>query len=398
MSTIRVLAEPIHSDRDLPPFDRVAMDGYALETGFGDRGIEKFQVIGRAFAGEPQKVLEQNPDIQANPNLGRMPRGIKVMTGCTLPLGCDRVVRVEDVHWEKGEDFATIKEGVQIKMGQNVHRQGADAIAGKVVLHPGQLLGPAELAVAASVGATHMTLSKLPRIHLLCTGHELVEPSEIPQDHQIRASHPALLASLLSPYSEVFLSQRIPDHAETLEKAVRASLQDCDMLLLTGGVSMGEADQVPEVLRKCGVKEIFHKVKQKPGKPLWFGVTHATGEGQEGKPVFGLPGNPMSVAMTALRYVRPMLRRSLGLPPENPEWISLSHSLRSGPKGFSLFVPVNLKSNDQEKKWVAEAVSHQGSGDFVALSGCAGFLELPPTEAPLYDAGQIGRLWRWKSD
>lgn len=369
----RILREPLLADRPLPPFDRVAMDGIALCWESWQSGQRLFPVAGLHRAGEPA------------PQLADPQHCFEVMTGAVLPRGCDTVVRYEDLEPCPG-GFRVLPE-LLLKRGQNVHAQGSDSAAGQELVAVGTRLLPPQWAIAASVGQMQPQVAALPTVALISTGDELVSLEQTPQAHQIRISNAifaeaALQQSLLGQPRRFHLSDQQPE----LRQGLAAALAEYPLLILSGGVSMGRFDRVPETLRSLGVRQIFHQVAQRPGKPFWFGV------GPQQQLVFGLPGNPVSTAVCLYRYVLPALRARLGLVTA-PEWAQLTQPLHFS-KSLTWFVPVRLRCSPQARL-LATPVPVNGSGDFASLAVSDGFLELPAgTEE--FQAEEVFPLWRWQ--
>ena len=282
---------------------------------------------------------------------------------------------------------AELNEGCEPEPWRHVHRRGADARAGDVLLDAGtRLLGP-ELAIAASAGHAQLQVSRAPRIAIFTTGDELVEPGEPILDHQVRRSNAYGLAAALSlagfaPSANL----QLPDRKDAIASALRLALERDDVLVLSGGVSAGRFDHVPAVLTALGVREAFHGIAQRPGRPMWFGV------GVGGAAVFALPGNPVSVLVCLARYVIPALGRMVGLPARAPPRVALARDF-TFEKRLTCFLPVTL-GYDQQGRTLAEPRPTGGSGDFIALAGTDGFIELPPGPAT-HAAGLAVPFYRW---
>lgn len=356
----RVLREAVAADRDVPPYDRVAMDGIALAS--ADLGRRRFRVARTQAAGEPPRPLTEAGAC------------VEIMTGAALPEGCDTVVRYEDLVME--DDWAALREGVSVTPGQNVHRRGDDRRAGDPVLSPGSRIGPAHIAALAALGKATVRVSARPRVAVVTTGDEVVPVDTVPLPHQIRQSNGPALRAALAGRAAVALDHA-PDDADALRDRLGAALETADVVLIAGGVSAGRFDLVPGVLAALGVREVFHKVRQKPGKPLWFGVApHAA--------VFGLPGNPVSALACAVRYVVPFLDRAAGLADAPRRVVRLSELPRRK-NDFTHFVPVRLDGLD------AHPVPSNGSGDFLSLVASDGVAEV---SASVHEPGPVPFV-RW---
>lgn len=367
----RVLRRAARAERDSPPFDRITMDGIALAGSSGLR--REYRVAALQPAGSPALKLESDADC------------IEVMTGAVLPQGCDSVVPVE--RFSTADGRATIEAGYVPKPWLHVHRRGADARAGDVLLAPGTRLGAPELAIAASAGQALLPVSRRPRIAIISTGDELVEPGLPVLAHQVRRSNAyGLAASLTLAGFPPATDLQLPDRKEILEAALKAALGQHEVLVLSGGVSAGRFDYVPGVLEGLGVRKILHGVAQRPGRPMWFG------RGADGQTVFGLPGNPVSVLVCLTRYVIPALVRcSCARPVAGPHVVLAREFHFDAP--LACFLPVVLRY-DPEGRCVAEPRPTGGSGDFIALAGSDGFVELPRGPA-LHPAGLVVPFHRW---
>lgn len=347
----KVLAAPLYADRDFPPFNRVAMDGIAIQFDQLKKGQTTFEIEDVAAAGVPQKSLQEKTHC------------MEVMTGAPLPENTDTVIRYEDL--EIKEKRATLLT-TAINAQQNVHTQGQDAKQNQLLLQPGAQLSAAEIALIASVGLTHVSVKSTPRTAILSTGDELVDIGSIPQAHQIRRSNSyALEAGLLSMgcRSQLF---HLRDEKEIIKKELSQLLNDHDLIILSGGVSKGKFDYIPEVLEELGVKKHFHRVNQRPGKPFWFGSVG-------NKTVFALPGNPVSTYLCFYRYIKPWLLKSWGLE-EKTEYAFLGSDFQFTPN-LTYFLQVRMVN--EKGKQMAYPVPGGGSGDFANLKEVNAFLELP---------------------
>jgi molybdopterin molybdotransferase len=370
----KVLAEDITADRDFPPFDRVAMDGIAIkinkENSLSERGTGGdvlFSIETTQYAGEPQKSL-QNPE-----------NCMEVMTGAVLPLGCDTVIRYEDVEIQEVDEVKVAKITIplsEISQGQNVHRQGSDRKAGDVLLQKGLKISPSEIAVMASVGKASVKVEMPPKIAVISTGDELVEITANPLPYQIRMSNSYMLSSALERVGVKANLFHLTDDKEELFSKLKEILSNHDVILLSGGVSAGKKDFVPEILANLGVKKLFHKVAQKPGKPFWFGKTN------EGKTVFALPGNPVSTFLCFCKY---FLK-------SQSEQVVLDKDVFFKPE-LTYFVPT--KTYFQDGKLMGTPFEGSGSADFANLTDCDGFVELP-TESQVFKKGEVFEFVRFR--
>jgi molybdopterin molybdotransferase len=368
-----VLRENIYAERDQPPFDRVAMDGIALDSRAVAAGCRSFRVQATQAAGDPPLTL-------AAPGAC-----IEVMTGAVLPLGCDSVVPVEEVISSGGE--AALAAALRVEPWHNVHRRGSDTRQGTLLVSTGTRLHAPEVAIAAAAGMARIRISSQPMLVVISTGNELIEPGEPVLAHQVRRSNAyAIVTALREQGFQRVADDHVQDDAEELRERLRFHLETHDVLVLSGGVSTGRFDLVPQVLEELGVRTVFHKVAQRPGKPLWFGMAPT------GAAVFGLPGNPVSTLVCLARYVLPALLASLGQSPPTPERLALGAPVTVNPP-LAYFMPVRIEQDDWGRPWAMPAPTN-GSGDFTALAGTDGFVELPPGPNT-YKKGFVTRLFRW---
>jgi molybdopterin molybdotransferase len=368
----RVLRETVHAERPQPPFDRVTMDGIAIAYRDWARGVREFTVVGTQAAGAPALAGAKAGECLA------------VMTGAPLPEGTDTVIPVERI--ERSDRVAVVTANA-VQHRQFVHACGSDRAAGDVLLVAGARIGAPESAVLASSGRARFAVAQLPHAAVISTGDELVDAGEPIAPYQIRSSNDyAIEASLTMPRLARVTRARLKDDAAALAEAIAALHDRTDLLILSGGVSMGQFDFVPAVLERLGAEVIFHRIRQKPGRPMWFGMS------AQRKPIFALPGNPVSTLVCTARYILPALREAAGLAASPPEYVQLSAAAESSAE-LTYFLPVSLCWS-AEGAALAEPRPTNTSGDFVSLAGTNGFIELPPARAP-YPAGTAARLFRW---
>ena len=365
----RVLREKILADRDFPPYDRVTMDGIAIKHAAWAAGQRIFNLQGRQTAGQAAMAL-QSPEF-----------ALEIMTGAVLSKGTDSVIRYEDLDIKDGQASILASD---IRLGQNVHAQGSDQRIGTTLVDPGKKISAPEIAVAATVGMSQLLVSRRPRIAVLSTGDELVPVTEMPLPHQIRQSNAHMLSAILSSFAEKINPQHLPDDLPGLTDAFKAILDNHDVLVVSGGVSKGKADFIPEALADAGVKKLFHRVAQRPGKPFWFG------KGPAGQPVFALPGNPVSSFVGAVRYVIPWLRASSGEQIGPGQWATLGADFTFSPP-LTYFLQVRLEDDTQGKREALPVVGN-GSGDFANLLNAQALLELP-SDREVFQKGESYRLW-----
>jgi molybdopterin molybdotransferase len=368
-----VLRENIYAERDHPPFDRVTMDGIALASSVADSGRRRFKLQATQAAGEPANLLETNENC------------IEVMTGAVLPGGCDTVVPVERLHSADG--YVEIEDTYAIAAGRNIHRRASDRTQGALLLAAGSLLHAPEVAVAASAGMARVRVSSQPAIVVVSTGNELVEPGDPIAPHQIRRSNAyAVAAALRQRGFQRVADDHLPDDESLLRQQLRMHLDTHEVVVLSGGVSMGRFDLVPKALEDIGVRCVLHGIAQRPGRPMWFGTS------TQGRAVFALPGNPVSTLVCLIRYVVPALYAAMGVPATACARIALAAPIAWEPR-LTGFFPVRVSYDDWARPWAAPCPTN-GSGDFAALALTDGFVELPPGPAD-FAKGYVARLYRW---
>ncbi len=241
--------------------------------------------------------------------------------------------------------------------------------------------------MVASAGLATVSVSRQPSFMVVSTGDELVEPGQPIAEHQVRRSNAyALLGALREHGFGNLGDDHIPDSEALLQQQLQRHLAEREVLILSGGVSKGKFDFVPKVLQSLGVVEVFSQVAQRPGMPLWFGV------GPRGQAVFGLPGNPVSTLICLIRYVVPAMHAAMGAESAAPQPIALAAPVTRG-RAMASFVPVKLQVDLNGRHCALPRIPN-GSGDFLALAGTHGFVELPPQADP-YAAGFVADLYRW---
>jgi molybdopterin molybdotransferase len=365
----RVLAETIKADRDLPAFNRVTMDGIAINYQSIESGITTFNITATQAAGD-------NPVNISEPN-----ECIEIMTGAALPESVDTVIRYEDVEIKDGKATLLITE---IKKGQNLHLKGADKKQGEIILTPGQLITPAIISLVASVGETELRVKRLPRVVILSSGDELVDVNATPSPYQIRRSNSYMLQAVVAKQGIKAVVRHIPDDAEIIKQQLALCLQNFDVVLLSGGISMGKFDYIAQALTDLQVHQVFHKVQQRPGKPFWFG------KHDNGVVVFAFPGNPVATFLGVQRYFVPWLNTSLGLAPKKPVYAVLAGDVSFEPQ-LTYFLQVKLNFTEQGQL-LATPVAGNGSGDFANLADTDGFMQLPSDKSE-FKKGEAYQVW-----
>lgn len=368
----RILREDWILDRDLPPYDRVTMDGIAIRYEHFRNGQRSFPIEGTSAAGTPQMSLENGDHC------------LEVMTGASLPVNTDTVIRYEDVEISDGIATITIED---ITERQNIHFKGIDKRAGSVIVPEFTRIGTPEIGIGASIGKAVVKVGKLPRVMVISTGDELVEIDETPEPYQIRRSNVYRLKTTLQHLGIQADTSHLADDPDELEKHIAEFVKTYDVLILSGGVSMGKFDYLPKVFDKLGVKKYFHKIRQRPGKPLWFGVHEGTCH------VFAFPGNPVSSFVCLNRYFMPWMDRCLGLPDASRPLAILKKDVEFTPD-LTYFLEVKLEYDKDGRIW-ADPKKGNGSGDFTNLVYADAFIELPRGK-DLYARGEVYPIFLYR--
>ncbi|MCU1222369.1 MAG: molybdenum cofactor synthesis domain protein [Edaphobacter sp.] len=364
----RVLAQTVVADRDQPPFDRSTRDGFAVRASEAIRG-DGLTVIGQVRAGE-----------RWTGGTLRTGTAIEIMTGAPVPEGADAVVMVE--HVERSGETIRLQEGRSLRGGENVVPRGAEARAGGVLLTEGTVLEAAEIALAAACGYSSLTVFRRPRVAIVATGDELVEVDQTPDEQQIRNSNSygiaALVASAGGRPGRLEIARDLRE--ELWERVAQGRMWD--LLLFSGGVSMGQYDLVEEVLAEFDAEFFFTGVKMQPGKPVVFGRLPARQHPPNGTPepecyFFGLPGNPVSTQVTFHCFVEPLLRAMGGAAVQGPKFVqaTLEEDV-AGKAGLMRILPARLTSGRVTP--TVRLVGWQGSGDLAANARANCYAVLPP--------------------
>lgn len=355
------LAASITSDVDQPPFDRSVMDGYAVRAEDVATVPVSLSVVGQIPAGaSADRTLQPGEAMQIN-------------TGAPMPHGADAVVRVE--HTAPGDGGESVEILETVGPGKFITPRATYRAAGDRVLTPGTLITPLEIGVAASVGASQLCVYAQPVVSVLATGDELVEIDRKPHGAQIRNSNQHLLEALIrSAHADTLVVESAGDDKDLLRKRIEQGLR-ADVLCLTGGISMGAFDFVPEVLTSLGAEFHIHKIAIKPGRPTIFATM------PDGTLVFALPGNPVSALIGFELLVRPALAARQGRPGVFPSLIqAILKCTLSATRDRLTFVPARTEV-DGHGRWVAEAVSWHGSGDALGVATANAFIVRPPQSA-----------------
>jgi molybdopterin molybdotransferase len=362
----RVLAEAVLSADDVPGFDNSAMDGFAVRaadtTGASTESPARLVHVGESRAGAPSKR-----PLAAG-------EAIAISTGAMVPDGADAVVRVEDTHSDDG----AVEIAVEVEPGRDIRRAGEDIRSGSVVLEPGVQIGPAELGVLASVGSAAVACAQRPRAYVLTTGDELQPPGEDLRPGAIRNSNAHSVPPLVERAGgELVGVEMVADEPGATRAAIERAL-DADVVVICGGVSVGEHDHVRPALAELGAEEVFWGVALRPGKPTWFGI-------RDDKLVFGLPGNPVSAMVTFLLFVRPAIRTMLGAREQPAAATAILDEDYPKRPGRAHLVRCRLELRDDG--WHARATGEQGSHVLTSMLG-ADALAVIPTAAETVRAGE----------
>ncbi|MDP4218536.1 MAG: molybdopterin molybdotransferase MoeA [Bacteroidota bacterium] len=359
----RVLATALFADRDYPPFNRSAMDGYAIRFEDFKNGLRRFSIAGTLYAGMEALIPVRSGQC------------CKIMTGAPVPEATDMVIRKEEVREEAGMIEVLAETG---RPFQHISRQGEDLRKGDRITRLACTCDPPMMGLLASLGRSEVTVERLPRIALLTTGDEVVEVGVPVGPAQIRNSNRWLLQSLLRRQGITHPGHvHLPDDRNQLLDSVGRSLQEAQVLIVSGGVSAGDADHVPGVLEELGVSKLFHKLAIRPGKPAWCGK--APGE----KMVFALPGNPLSCLVGYLLLVEPWIQACFALGRTEPIGLPLLHN-RNKRTPLDEFFPVRLGGMPAG----LSPVAFNGSGD-IRLGLHANALALHPAAAGDLPAGTV---------
>lgn len=368
----RVLAEDWRADRDMPPFDRVAMDGIAILYAEFAAGSRTYNVEAVAAAGDPQRTLQDQSNC------------LEVMTGGVLPHGCDTVVRYEDVSVDDGEAKVNIDA---IKQGQNIHRRGVDHISDELIVRAGMRLSTAEIGIAATLGKTHITVQKLPKVLVISTGNELVPINQTPEAHQIRRSNVHQIISVLHQYGISADHEHLSDDREEITQRLAEILDQYDAILMSGGVSKGKFDYLPEVLKELEVERLFHRIKQRPGKPFWFGQYN------QRCCVFAFPGNPISTYLCVHKYFLHWLGACHQVAYNQHVYAELAEDVHFKPL-LTYFQQVSLMSHS-DGRLLASPSQSNGSGDLASITRADAFMEFPEDKVS-FKAGESYPVIRFR--
>jgi molybdopterin molybdotransferase len=366
----RVLAESIAADRDFPPFPRATRDGYAVRSADLENLPVKLNVIAEIKAGGDSGQLGAAQPGQA----------FAIMTGAPVPAGADAVLMLEHTR-RAGDD---IEPQRAVSAGENIVPQAAEAKRGQELLAPGVILDPAAIALAASVGRSRVLVYRKPQVAILSTGDELVDLDVPPGPNQIRNSNSySLAAQIDATGADPLLLPIAPDEPRRLGELLREGLES-DLLLISGGVSMGKYDLVEQVLRELRAEFFFTGAEIQPGRPVVFGQVQSEPLGAE-RHFFGLPGNPVSTMVTYELFARPMIEAAMGKPARKLRFV---HARLKAPirtkTGLKRFLPALLSGELEDCE--VELLPWQGSGDLAAVAGSNAYIVVPSDRERIYRA------------
>ncbi|MCS7465572.1 molybdopterin molybdotransferase MoeA [Stieleria sp. ICT_E10.1] len=353
----RIIAESIVADRDSPAADVSAMDGYAIRmSDLQSDSVVPVSGISQAGAAPPAMVEGQV---------------VRIFTGAIIPDGCQAVVKREDTE-ELDASIRFLPAAIESTVsGSHIRRRGENAPAGSNVLDIGTEVTPAVVAALANFGCTTPVCYRRVKVAVLTTGDEVVDPATPAlEPWQLRNSNRAAVEAMLGQYPSAILEivEHVKDDRDSLRQSLDAAIAACDVVVLTGGVSMGDYDYVPDTIEHLGAEIVFHGLPIRPGKPILGAAT------KDGKLVLGLPGNPVSATINCHRFLMPLLRRIAGKPswPDKPSMVTL---VQPPKKAIPLHTMLLVRMTDTG---AAELVSAKGSGDLVALGRSDGYVAVPP--------------------
>ncbi len=356
-----VLAEELRADRDFPPFPRSTRDGFAVRACEVATPPARLRCIGEIKAGAP--VEESDIIIGAG-------EAAEIMTGAPVPQGADAVVMVE--HTERKGDTVAVHRPV--KPGENIVPMGSEAHKGSVMVAGGTRVTHSTVAIAAAIGRPELAVHRRPRVAILATGDEVVDINLQPGPNEIRNSNTySLAAQVYAAGGDPLILPVARDEADEIALLIRKGLE-ADMLLITGGVSMGKYDLVEQVLASFEAQIFFAGVRIQPGKPVVFGEVKS---GEQGTPFFGLPGNPVSTMVTFQLFARPVLDGLSGCKPQPLSFAqAVLKSELTSKTGLTRFLPAKLGGTPERP--TVELVHWQGSGDLMAVARANCYIVVPP--------------------
>jgi molybdopterin molybdotransferase len=348
----RVLAQPIVTDRPSPAADVTAMDGYAVRLA---------DLPGEVPVGGEVAIGHAPPPLPPG-------AAMRVFTGAAVPGEADAVIKREDVTERDGS--IVVPDAFEVLSGQHIRRRGENLDAGQTVVEPGVGVDAPVAAALATFGITSPEVFRRVRVGMVATGDEVLDPADDPSPFQLRDSNTSAVTAMFGPFPwvEMAAAERRVDNLEMLTKTLAAQLETCDAVFLSGGVSMGDYDFVPEAIEAIGGEIVFHRLRQRPGKPLLGAVAPG------GKPIMGLPGNPVSVMVTARRYGLAALRALGGFADPDPPVPAVELADDDGAT-LDLWWHRLVRLDDEGR---GRLVPSQGSGDMVSAARSHGFVVVPP--------------------
>jgi molybdopterin molybdotransferase len=366
----RVLSQPLHADRDQPPFPRSTRDGFACSAADIQSG-KSIRIIGQVRAGEAWQGLP----LQSG-------EAVEIMTGAPVPPGADCVIMIEHVRIEG--DNLHLEKDRNPAPGENIVAAGAEAKSGTVIVPAGIRLTASHIAAAAACGHSQVSVFRKPQIAILATGDELVAVESTPLPHQIRNSNSySLAAQIKFAGGEPVILPVVRDNKTEIENSIRRA-KDCDVLLLSGGVSMGKYDFVEQALNDLGAEFFFTGAKIQPGRPVVFGRLPR-------QYFFGLPGNPVSTMVTFALFAHPLIAAFCGEISGGPRFAlaRLEHEMR-GKTDLTRFLPARIHYDISGA--TAAMIPWQGSGDLASTASANGFAVIPPEDKDIQAGSLISVL------
>lgn len=360
----RVLAEEIFADMDLPPFHRSQMDGFAVKTGDVKDAPVRLKIVGESVAG---KGFDE-----------RLKSGeaVRTMTGARVPEGADAVQKVELT--EEAGGFVTILEKTSLR--QNINAFASEIEKGAKIFEKGEIIAEQMIAAIASFGYAEVKVSKKPKAAILSTGSEIVEIGETPQKDQIRNSNSVMLKAFADRFADAEILPLVRDDVKSLRSAIERATENFDVLITTGGVSVGDYDFTKPVLREIGAEIFFEKVSLKPGKPTVFAR-------RKNCLVFGLPGNPVSAAVTFFVFVRAaLLRMQKAKDSQLKRGFAVASGKIKGTKERDCLLPVRIET-DARGKLLIKSLQFSGSSNFIAFSRANALVFVP--QNGFYEADDV---------
>ncbi|MCK5215212.1 MAG: molybdopterin molybdotransferase MoeA [Candidatus Omnitrophica bacterium] len=367
-----IIAEEVKAPYAQPRAHNSSMDGIAVNYSSIESGLRSFQIIGEQRAGHPPLKLKNTEEC------------FQIYTGGLIPQGCQCVIPVEDIDIKDGK--ACVKAEISFKKWQFVRKEGQDYKEGDILIHVGERITPLKVSLLAALGVAEVNVVSSPRIAVISTGDELVEIDQPCEQHQVRLSNAYTILAILKQFSFSSVNRfHVKDDKTEIVRLLNNTISRHDLIITIGGVSMGKFDFIPDVLKESGFETVFHKIKERPGKPLLFANSPT------GKSFFGLPGNPVSSQLCTYHYIVPFLQRSAGQKPLLPEYAVLKENyIKEAP--LTYFLPVKIVSDKGTVR--AAFVKYSGSGDYLAMAKSDGYVELS-IERQEFKKDDVVPFYRW---